>query len=167
MATTYEKIATTTLGSATSTINFTSIGSSYTDLRLVLVVTATIANRNLYLRFNSDSASNYSSTYLVGNGTAASSGRTTVADEINVTTGASTLSTTIPSLFEIDVFSYAGSTFKTALISNSEDRNGSGSTARVAGLWRSTSAITSVNLTISSDDFATGTTATLYGILKA
>ncbi len=167
MATTYEKIQSTTLGSATSAINFTSIPATYTDLRLVLVATTTVSGRNLYLRFNSDSASNYSSTYLLGNGTAASSGRTTSADQISVTDGTVAISSTTPHLFAIDVFSYAGSTNKTALISTSQDRNGTGSVANVVGLWRSTSAITSVNLSTSTDDFKIGTIATIYGILKA
>jgi hypothetical protein len=41
MAITYEPIATTTLGSATSTVTFSSISGSYTDLVAVFEVTLT------------------------------------------------------------------------------------------------------------------------------
>ena len=37
MASTYEKIATTTLGSATASYTFSSISGTYTDLILILV----------------------------------------------------------------------------------------------------------------------------------
>jgi len=167
MPATYEKIQSTTLGSAAASIDFTSIGSGYTDLRIVLVATSSVNGRNLYLRFNSDSGTNYSNTYLVGDGATTITGRTTSAAQINCTGGTVAISSTVPHLFAIDVFSYAGSTNKTALISTSQDRNGTGSVGNVVGLWRSTSAITAVNLLPQSDNFAIGTTATLYGILKA
>ena len=167
MAITYDKIATTTLGSAAASIDFTSIAATYTDLRIVLVATSSVNGRNLYLRFNSDSATNYSNTYLVGTGATTVSGTTTSAAQINCTLGTVAISSTVPHLFAIDVFSYAGSTNKTALISTSQDRSGTGSVGNVVGLWRSTSAITAVNLLPQSDNFAIGTTATLYGILKA
>lgn len=167
MAKTYEPIATTTLGSAASTITFSSIPNTYTDLRIVLVGTsdATGAGQAVLMRFNSDTATNYSATRLSGNGSAASSARWTNIASIYCSIDG--LSTTIPTLQMIDIFSYAGSTYKTALISNNEDKNGSGYVEARVGLWRSTSAITSVSLLIGSGNFATGTVATLYGIKAA
>jgi hypothetical protein len=50
MATTYEKIATTTLGTAASSIDFTSIAGTYTDLRVVFTWQPTAA-LNLFIRF--------------------------------------------------------------------------------------------------------------------
>jgi hypothetical protein len=164
MATTYEKIATTTLGSASSTIDFTSIGSGYTDLRLVLTGKAVSSASGIF-RFNSDSATNYSYTILYGDGTSAASGRQTSQNAIGTNYG-SGLSTT-PFLITIDIFSYAGSTFKTSLVSVQNDQNGSGEVNRIVGLWRSTSAITAVNLLTGSGQYDTGTIATIYGILKA
>ena len=164
MATTYEKIATTTLGSATASINFTSIGSGYTDLRVVLVCVDTTTFPQV--RFNSDSGSNYSWTYLSGNGTAAQSGRFTNQTEFyNNISGSST----VPFMTTYDIFSYAGSTYKTMLFNEVNDKNGSGVISPKVGLWRSTSAITAVNLKadIYGTTFGAGTTATLYGILKA
>jgi hypothetical protein len=166
MATTYEKIATTTLGT-NSAINFTSIPGTYTDLRLVFNAFWTTGGpSDLMIRFNSDSATNYSYTRLRGNGSAASSNRYTSVSQIELI---ETLpSTTIPGLSTFDIFSYAGSTFKTVLGNGNGDMNGSGNVVNIVGLWRSTSAITAIELKSTNNDLlGTGTTATLYGILKA
>ncbi len=169
MATTYEKIASTTLGSANATITFSSIPSTYTDLRIVMTYTTSISGEDARVRFNSDTGTNYSITRLRGTGSAANSSRLTSQSSLilcdNVDIGSST---TIPQLLTIDIFSYAGSTNKTLLSENSSDYNGSGTLTRTVGLWRSTSAITTVAIgTLTAATFNTGTTATLYGILKA
>ena len=65
----------------------------------------------------------------------------------------------------LDVFSYAGSTNKTTLVTQSDDENGSGVVLRMAHLWRSTSAINEISLLVFSSTIAAGSTATLYGIL--
>jgi hypothetical protein len=67
----------------------------------------------------------------------------------------------------LDLFSYAGSTFKTALITQSNDRNGSGSVEQTVALYRSTTAISRIDLNSGAPYFNTGTIATIYGILKA
>lgn len=167
MPATYDAIASTTLGSAASQIEFTSISGSYTDLRIVFVYIASSADTvTPYLRFNGDSGANYSLTRLQGNGTTASSSSSGVEAEIYIqNTGY--VSTTIPFLATIDIPSYSGSTNKTCLITSSPDRNGAGTVAGIVGLWRDTSAITSIRLFTNSGTFAAGTTATLYGITKA
>ena len=167
MPATYEPIATTTLGSATSTITFSSISSAYTDLRVVLVGTSTSAGFVVY-RFNGDTATNYSYTELYGDGTSAASQRATSSSRIGLGGSAAAINTsaTIPSLYTIDVFNYAGSTNKTTLNTSNGDFNGTGGVERSVGLWRSTSAITAINL-VAGTSFGVGTTATLYGILKA
>lgn len=163
MPATYEKISTTTLGSDTSDINFTSIGSGYTDLRLVLTYIHSGGGYNR-VRLNSDTGSNYSDTVLYSLGSYQDTGAT----YIDFGSGLGTGNSTTPAFLTLDIFSYAGSTFKTILGTLSSDNNGAGYVVRTVGLWRSTSAITSVNLvSMGSGNYKTGTTATLYGILKA
>lgn len=158
-------IATTTLGSAAASITFSSIVGTYTDLRVVLTVnTTSVDARIVRCTFNGDTGANYSATRLQGNGTAAASSTSTGQANIPLTLNATT-STTIPTLYTFDVFSYAGSTNKTILAEGNADKNGSGTVDRTVGLWRNTAAITSINITPSSGNFNTGTTATLYGIL--
>lgn len=155
-------IATTTLGSNNNIVQFTSIGSGYTDLRIVFVPIGT-STQNMNMTINGDTGANYSFTSIRGDGTAAYSSRATSASNINLTLGTS-ITTTNPNLYEIDIFSYAGSTYKTFLNKYSADKNGSGNLGAMLGLYQSTSAITSITFTAATN-FATGTTATLYGIL--
>ena len=74
MAKTYEPISTQTLGTAPTTVTFSSIPQTYTDLVLVFNSKSTTLNYP-YLTVNSDTGANYSRTYLAGSGSAATSGR--------------------------------------------------------------------------------------------
>jgi len=164
VATTYEPIATQTLGSATSTITFSSIPATYTDLRVVLNHIPSTTFVGVGLRFNAITT-NYSRTHIEGNGSAASSGRNTSQNRINL--GAGNNPTTQPELYTVDVFSYTGSTFKTVLGERSGDGNGQGYVTRIVGLSQSTAAVTQIVLLSDNGNFDVGTTATLYGIKNA
>jgi len=166
MPTTYEPIQTYTLGSAANAINFNSIPATFTDLRATLVVNGYDVGDRPSIRFNADSSSIYSTTRLQGNGSAASSGRNSGNGDIRPSD--SDFLASSKTFMEVDVFSYAGGTFKTALAGISNDDNGSGKVLRCVGLYRSTTAITSMSLfCLSGNNFLTGTTATLYGIKNA
>lgn len=155
-------IATTTLGSSSATITFSSIPSTYTDLRLVIVCTANTGSIAPKLRINSDSSALYSGTGLLGDGSSASSQNYTGDDKW----GIFTLAASTPTFITFDISSYTGSTFKTGLVTVSKDQNGSGATVRGVNLYRSTTAITSLTVLESiGNNYAAGTTATLYGIL--
>jgi hypothetical protein len=163
MPATYEKIQSTTLGAAAAGITFSTISAAYTDLRLVLTGSFTTADRPA-LQYNSDTASNYSRTLLNGDGASAQSFRTSNATRIFV---GATQSSQI-NMTTFDIFSYAGSTFKTCLITRSADNNGSGDVDCQVGLYRSSTAISTIYLFgQAGNNYAAGTTATLYGILKA
>ena len=76
---TYTPIATNTVTSNVTSYTFTSIPTTYTDLRLILSGILT-NNDNITIRVGNgsvDTGTNYSSTYLGGSGSAASSGRFT------------------------------------------------------------------------------------------
>ena len=164
MPATYEPIATTTLGSAAASITFSSIASSWTDLRVVLVSQAA-SQDNSVIQFNNDTGTNYSWTQLYGDGGSASSANNT--GDTKILLGVYTTSPRF-GLSTADIFSYAGSTYKTVLATASGDENGSGIIRRNVGLWRSTLVITSIKLLNGGGaNFATGTTATLYGIKNA
>lgn len=166
---TYEPIATSTVsGSAASSIVFSSISSSYTDLRLIIVGKSSADYSVIGFRFNSDTGSNYSQTSIYGTGSAAASqrGSSTSYGQIDAWNGMMSSQVTMGIL---DVFNYAGSTNKTTLGQGSMDLNGSGAVSRTVSLWRSTAAITSITLISGGGgaNFAIGTTATLYGIKAA
>lgn len=169
MPATYEPIATTTLGSAASSITFSSIPGTYTDLRIVFVGTSVGAASTIAIVFNGDeSSTNYSITRIDGDGTAASSAR-----QSNLAYGRFyDLSNLRPNFYTMDIFSYTASVNKTCLVTNNADANGSGIVRYMVELWRSTATITTIKLDLAlasgaGNNFAIGTTATLYGILKA
>lgn len=167
---TYTPIATTTLGSAQVSVSFSSF-SGYTDLVLVANGYATIDDGySPKLTFNSDTGTNYSRTLVSGNGSTASSGRNSNLAAITCGNqqGWDTSSST-PAMLIINIMNYSNtSTFKSVLIRNdAADGTYPGTEANV-GLWRNTSAITSLQLSAGgSANFATGSTFTLYGIASA
>ena len=160
MAITYEPIATETLGGAAASVTFSSISGAYTDLVLVSDWTVSAQN-NLLMTFNSDTGSNYSETVLLGDGSSASSSRQTSATSIRVGF-AGNVSSKVINIVNIQNYSNT-TTYKTTVYRwNSEEYV----SARV-GLWRDTSAITSLVLTASAGNIASGSTFTLYGIASA
>ena len=172
MPATYEPIATTTLGSAAASVTFSSISGAYTDL--VLVCNYGLATTNtgiLGLKLNADNtASNYSSTYLQGNGSTASSSRYTGANgkfNVSAISAGSGASSTV-SIIQFQ--NYANTTtYKTWVVRNSRGETNGGVNAQVS-LWRNTAAITQIVLSdveTSGLNLVTGSTFTLYGIKAA
>ncbi len=161
MPRTFEPIASQTLGSSTATVDLTSIPATFTDLVLVVQGSAT-GNADVILQYNSDTASNYSQTVLRGNGTTASSVRYTTQylNSADVW-GSGRIYTHI-----IQLMSYANTNvFKTALIAGAW---AGGDINRTVNLWRSTSAITSIQVKATGGaSFASGTTFSLFGVKAA
>jgi hypothetical protein len=159
---TYTPIATTTLGSAQATVSFNSIAGTYTDLVLVTDFSVTSAG-DFYLRFNSDTGSNYSVTIMVGDGTSAVSSRSSSTTYISPNYNSD--QTSQRAIHNWSIQNYANTTTnKTALC---RYNNASRQTVAAVGLWRSTSAITSITIARSAGNFDTGSTFTLYGIASA
>lgn len=166
MPATYEKIASTTLNSAASGIEFTSIPNTYTDLKISFK-SHDVAGNPVAIRFNSDSGSNYSTTFLYVSANTPGSYRYSSATKIVLAN--STGTSTIPIFNEIDIFSYASSNYKTLLNKESGANSALPFMSTSVGLWRSTSAITTIRLEagFSGSNLGAGSTATIYGILRA
>lgn len=163
MATTYEKIATNSPTGTTNTVAFTSIPSTYTDLRLVIFGKGDYGNFDG--KINSDTGANYSYTMFSANGTSVSSAH---ASDLTYLPAAVSLSTYgVPTLLTFDFFSYAGATKKTILATQSFDRNGAGATYSWVNLWRSTSAINRIDITLGAGTNYVGSVLSLYGITAA
>jgi hypothetical protein len=148
--------------SGTTGVTFTGISSAYTDLRIVQSVTLTAAAIG-YIQVGNgsiDTAANYSRTTLSGDGSSASSSRTSSTNQIG--TQIAHQGTTIGT-YTADFMNYSNTTTnKTVLIRN--NNTGFGTEAAV-GLWRSTSAINTVKLFLDRAEFyVVGSTFSLYGI---
>jgi len=161
---TYTPIATNTLGSNASTVTFSSIAGTYTDLILVINVISTSSAANyLYLQYNGDTNSNYSTTVLSGNGTSAVADRFSSRTNFNLDYYATPNTEIGNRIIQIQNYSNT-TTYKTGL---SRANRAGGGTDLICGLWRSTAAITSIVITHDTAQFATGSTFTLYGIAAA
>jgi len=164
---TYTPIATYTAPSAQATVTFSSIPGTYTDLVLICNIAQAAGNNSLRIRYNSDTGSNYSWTNLQGDGSAASSARASsqTSGLVAETTGSTSLELAIIA----NILNYSNSTtYKTHI---GRGNRASALVDATVGLWRSTSAITRIDLALGgsfpTNNFATGSTFTLYGIASA
>ena len=173
MANTYTLISSVTVGAGgASSIDFTSIPATYTDLKVVISARNTGAELNgiVYVQPNS-ATTNLSGRLLYGTGSAAGSGSYTTDPAIwgyccGDTATASTFSNT-----EFYFPNYAGSNYKSVSVDSVNENNATEARQSLfAGLWSSTSAITSLkfltadNSAFASKNFKQYSTAYLYGI---
>ena len=167
MTATYDCIATTTLGSAQSSVTFSSISGSYTDLVVVCAVAAS-SGGVAKLTFNNDTVGNYSTTLLEGDGSTAYSYRFSNQSYIHIAGGNSLNygANQSPTLMNISIQNYSNATtYKTVLCrSNVQASSILFSTYAYVGLWRSTAAIDRVDITPSAGNWNSGSTFSLYGI---
>ena len=160
---TYALIASNTLGSAQATVTFGSIPGTFTDL--VLVITALSANTaayNMKVVLNSDTANNYSNTILYGDGSAATSSRAYLSQPYfrgSYLTGP-TSTTYQNAILSFQDYSNA-TTYKTILTRANNTGQG---TEGIVSLWRSTAAITNIDISLVSGSYNTGSTFFLYVI---
>ena len=169
MPATYEPIASTTLGATAGTIDFTSIPGTYTDLVLVLTTGGATAGASMRFRVNSDSGSNYSFTELRGNGSVAASSRDSNGTAGVIGGGNSGSSNAVDNVYTALFQSYSNTNvFKTVLGSSA---TASREVGRSVSLWRSTSAITSISVSLGGAfptyNMLSGTVAAIYGIKAA
>lgn len=168
MPATYEPIATATTTSDGQSITFSSIPSTYTDLFIAgqLRTARGITQDIVRIQFNSDTTTIYSSTYLEGDGSTASSSQDSAVNGITMSIAGANAPSTVFTTVLMSINNYQNSTtYKTSLI-----RNGSAQykTRATVGLWRSTSAISSITFyQYSGLGLASGSTLTLYGIKAA
>lgn len=165
---TYTLINSTTLTTATASVTFSSIPGTYTDLVLVSAAIPTSNGMGLRLQFNSDTNSNYSRTTLTGYavpGTGVGSTRFTNQTSIssNWQVGGGTGG---PSTHIHNIQDYSNTTtYKTVVFrANMYPYSSNYEVTAEVGLWRSTSAITSITMSSSTGNLASGSTFKLYGI---
>lgn len=151
-------------GASATALTFSNIPQGYQDLRLVVRGGSTPADNLILVTFNGSYTTNLSGTRLSSNGSAASSTRNSGAYTIDIGSCGTFITGGFSST--VDILNYANtSIFKPMLVKTFSDLNGSGGISVTAGIWRSTSALTSFQFnTATSVAFQVGTTATLYGI---
>jgi len=168
MPSTYTLIASNTLTTTTSSITFSAIPSTFTDL--VVRISARGSNAavgtQLGVRYNNNSSTIYSNTYLTGNGSAASSSRISEnnGDEVNNgTSGNSSTSNTFGST-EIYIPNYTVSANKPiSWFTVSENNATTAHITTSASLFGSTTAISSLVINYNTS-LLSGSSFYLYGL---
>ena len=174
----FESIATVTVGSGgASSIEFTSIPGTYQHLQIRMI---SRSNRSSILdlsrmQFNADTATNYAFHDLYGENVAGAGGYAE-SNVASIAIGGMTASTVNSSMFGaqvIDILDYASTTKnKVTRCLGGFDTNASGAAGQTdcqilirSGLWRSTSAVTSIKLFPNTGpNYVQHTTAALYGV---
>jgi hypothetical protein len=162
MATTYEAIATVTVGSGgAANIEFTSIPATYTDLLMVMSLRYDGAQDLVDISINNSTA-NRSQRYFYGNG----SGVTNVSNTDLITlANNNNMTANTFSNCQIYIPNYTSSNYKSFSIEMvSENNDTLAYTVLSAGLWSNSASITSLKLSYAGYNFVQYSTATLYGI---
>ena len=167
-ATSYESIATTTLGSAASSIQFSSISQDYKHLQLrcLTKTSASGAPYAMQIRFNGDTGTNYAYHRLIGSGSAASAVGTTGAAQASLNYMPTATETSVFAGGVVDILDYTNTNKYTVHRTlGGYDANGSGYVTFFSGVWLNTAAVTSITvISESGTNLATGSTIALYGI---
>ena len=175
MPNTFELIASSTLTGSQSSIDFTSIAGTYTDLCLKLSARTDRASvfDQLKITFNGSSSGYtgiilYNGNSSVGSesNTAATGGSTYLIG--NYVDGANATASTFGNA-EIYIPNYAGSNNKSLSLDLVQENNAAGGySSLTAGLWSNSAAITSIKLqSANAANFVQYSTAYLYGVKNA
>jgi hypothetical protein len=165
----FDSIQTITVGGGgASSVDFTSIPSTYTHLQIrgISRATAAIGDQMLYFQLNGDTSSNYSYHAVSGNGSsAASSGASSASFLIAQQSPGNNKGASMYGSYVIDILDYANTNkFKTTRCIGGFDANGSGELGLTSGNWRNTNAITSIKLYLGIYNFAQYSSFGLYGV---
>jgi hypothetical protein len=159
----YESIATVTVGAGgTSAVTFSSIPSTYTHLQVRALGKDASIYGAIFMRFNNDTASNYSRHGVYGDGSSAAAFGAANAPYMNVVT--TPVSSGGFGAAVIDILDYANANKNKTIRSLSGwDNNGSGIAMLFSGCWFNTSAISRIDI-ISDSTIGQYSSFALYGI---
>jgi hypothetical protein len=173
MANTYVALAKTVLTTTQATITFSSIPATYTDLVLQISARSSYAVNNqdpVYVRFNSDTANNYSQTELYGyQGNTIFSSRAGNIGYVQVYSAQTANNPAdIFSTIEMYIPNYTSTITKTVGITGMTEQSAASGvyvTGIMARQWRGTAAISTITLTLQTGpNFVSGSSFYLYGI---
>jgi hypothetical protein len=165
----YDALYSTTVPSGgAALISFSGIPQGYAHLQLRMTIKNTGSSSTQYIypiRFNGDTAANYSSHYINANGsTVAASGNANQSGFNFYFDWPANISNTF-GIGIMDILDYADTDkFKTIRTLTGFDANGSGQLAFNSSAWRSTNAIDSISFAFNADSFAQHTEFSLYGV---
>lgn len=161
MATAITPLANITLGSAASSVTFSSITGTYRDLMIVAQFGHSVSGQGLRMRMNSDTGSNYAYVEMYGDGSGTGSVSNGALSFIPLTAYGPLASTPIVNSIT-QIFDW-NQTDKHKTLLTRRDEAGY-MTEAISSRWASTSAITSLLIYPASGNIVAGSTFALYGV---
>ena len=174
---TYIQIGSNILSSSAATVTFSSISNAYTDLVLVMSAKSTdttTATDGGIIRFNGGGAGNiYYTRYIQWTSGSAAPTSTSLGPDTDIwplnVNSSNAAYTNVFNTAEIYIPNYTASTYKSlsfTTIAEQNNSSGYGLGTMGAGLWQSTSAISSITCYPPAGSWATYSSFYLYGIKK-
>jgi hypothetical protein len=171
MPNTMTLISSQILASPASSVTFSSIPTTYTDLKIVIStrVTRATSASTIVMVFNGSGGTAYSDKTLRGTGSAAESASSSSSADIrDMIAPAANAAANVFSNQEIYILNYnSASQYKLVSIESVSEDNASASSSNLtSGIWNNNSAITSITFSEPNGgtNFATNSTFYLYGI---
>jgi len=166
MASAQVALATITLGSAQSTVTFSSIPATYRDLRLVVQGIFNQTGQTIAVRLNGDTGTNYSYVAMTSGNSGGTTPVSTSGSTTSLNLGFYNVGTVLtePTNFLADFLDYAATDkHKSVLARTGHSSEVTSSTGR----WANTAAVTTlaVSANWSGAYFAAGSTFALYGVV--
>ena len=162
----YDALATVTVPSGgVASVTFAGIPTGYKHLQIRAITGGTSTPTQIDLTLNGDTAANYAWHQVAGNGSTAFADNSINRNNI---VGFAAVGASFTNIFAgsiMDILDYSSIVkFKTTRTLTGYDLNGSGVVSLDSGLWRSTSAITSITFTPRSNLISQYSTFSLFGV---
>lgn len=162
-------IADTTLGSPAASTTFSSIPGTYKHLLIVAQIqSANAAATGVSMRFNGDTAANYDVEAARADNATLTAGRVLAATSARIAIATGTNNASAASAVKVDIPDYAGTSFHKSFLWESQWRDAAANADFKhewgGGLWRSTTAISSITILADSGNLNTNSRFSLYGL---
>ena len=168
---TMTKLASTTVGvGGTASVTFSNIPQGYTDLKFVISAreSGAVLKDSLYVAFNNDYSTSYTTRWLEGDGASAVSASATAASGGFVSIAGSSATASVFNSAELYILNYSSNTIKSYSAESGMENNATTATLRtIAGIYNTSAPITSVTFSPGTGLLVQYSSLTLYGIKNA
>lgn len=157
--------------SGTGIVTFSGFPATYRDLILIVRGRGATAAASVaaLMTFNNDTGTNYDKERLTASaGTTVSAAGNAAASNIDMGgIAAASATADVADVIQAEIFDYRGTTFQKAVLTRNTTKVGTASTNLTqqvqSGWWRSTAAITEIDVTLNAGNFVDGSVVSLYG----
>lgn len=158
---TYLPLANITLGTAATSVTFSSIGQGFRDLILVANTGVSSSGQAVRLQVNNDTTGTYNDVFMNGNGSSASSSYDTNNTYIFIAPYGFTASTPAANIIA-QFMDYSATDKHKPVLFRANDAGLA--TSAGAARWASNTAISTIKIYVATGNLVAGSTFALYGV---